>query len=96
MGPGKTNMRHIFHSNPRMPLILDIPNKVIHHVANIIAGGISERGLSKVARRIYVKHVFMENVISPYFPENIVRMTGVNIFSPKRMPYASILTTMIL
>ena len=79
MGPGKTKMGQVFHSNHTIPLFLEMTEKVLNHVANTIARGISKRGLFGVARRRYANQVFTVNVISLGFPENTIVTTWVDI-----------------
>lgn len=83
VGSGKTKMSQVFHFNHIIPLILEMTDKVPHHVVDTIAKGISGRGLFGVARRRYAKQVFTANVISLGFPENIIVTTEVNIVFSK-------------
>lgn len=82
-GTNKTNLGYIYHSNPSITIFLKMTKWVLHHVANTIAWDIFERGHSRAARKIYAKQVFMTNIISPDFSENIVGIAWVNIIFSK-------------
>lgn len=77
--PDKTNLCHVFHSNPKILLFLEMTNMILHHIDNIIVRGIYRRGLSRATWRRYMRQVFTKNVLSPIFPENTVGTIKVNI-----------------
>lgn len=54
-------------------------DRVLHHAPSTIARGIYVRGLFKIARQRYVRHVFAANIISSGFLKSIVGATGANI-----------------